>query len=197
MNYLAHLYFSDSDPLAWAGSLMGDFLKGPLPEDIDPQLLKHLLLHRKIDTFAHHNEHFQASCQRMDRRYRFGRGILVDVFYDHFLASNWSELSDRSLESFSHDVYEGLNSYRQLLPAGLKNLLPRMVRDNWLVSYREEDVVGTVLGSLERRVKHRLPLGRGIEDLQQHKSALEADFHSFMGDAKRFVAEWKASYGNS
>lgn len=193
MNYLAHLYFSDSEPLAWAGSLMGDFLKGPLPENVDPQLLKHLQLHRKIDTFAHENEHFQASCKRLASHYRFGRGILVDVFYDHFLACQWSDFSDQSLEDFSHNVYEGLTGCRQLLPAGLKSLLPRMVRDNWLVSYREETVVGTVLGSLERRLRHRLPLARGIEDLQMQRDALEADFTAFLSDANEFVVRWKAA----
>lgn len=192
MNYLAHLYFSDSEPLAWAGSLMGDFLKGPLPEDVDPQLLKHLRLHRKIDSFANSNQHFQQSCERLDRRYRFGRGILVDVFYDHFLACRWSYYSGQSLEAFSHDAYQGLSDCQQLLPVGLQNLLPRMVRDNWLVSYREEKVVGTVLGSLERRLKHRLPLALGVEDLQRERSALEADFVAFMRDANNFVAQWKS-----
>ena len=191
MNYLAHLYFSDSEPLAWAGSLMGDFLKGPLPEDVDPQLLRHLLLHRKIDSFANSNQYFQQSCERLDRRYRFGRGILIDVFYDHFLACRWSAFSDQSLEAFSHNAYQGLTESKQLLPAGLQNLLPRMVRDNWLLSYREERVVGTVLSSLERRLKHRLPLARGVEDLQRERSALEGDFIAFMRDANNFVVQWK------
>ena len=67
-----------------------------------------------------------------------------------------------------------------------------MVRDNWLLSYREESVVGTVLSSLERRLKHRLPLARGVEDLQRERSALEADFIAFMRDANNFVVQWKA-----
>ena len=173
MNYLAHLYFSEAEPLAWAGSLMGDFLKGPLPTDVDPQLLLHLQLHRRIDSFAHTNTHFQASCKRLDSKYRYGRGILIDVFYDHFLAKNWSDLSAQPLEVFSHNVYEGLTGCRELLPSGLKNLLPRMMRDNWLVSYREEEVVVNVLNSLERRIRHRLPLASGIVDLQEKKGALK------------------------
>jgi len=192
MNYLAHLYFSDSEPLAWAGSLMGDFLKGPLPEDLDPQLLKHLKLHRRIDSYTCENQHFQVSCKRLGEQYRFGRGILIDVFYDHFLACRWSEFSDTSLEEFSHNAYEGLTACRHMLPEGLQNLLPRMVRDNWLVSYREEQVVSRVLGSLERRIKHRLPLAHGIDDLQAQRSQLEADFTAFMRDADAFVAAWKA-----
>ncbi|PLX91061.1 MAG: hypothetical protein C0619_07920 [Desulfuromonas sp.] len=194
MNYLAHLYFSDPEPLAWAGSLMGDFLKGPLPEAVDPLLLKHLQLHRKIDSFAHENPHFQRSCKRVARHYRFGRGILIDVFYDHFLASNWTELSDQPLEDFSQRVYAGLNECQHLMPAGMQNLLPRMARDNWLVSYREESVVETVLCSLERRIRHRLPLARGVEDLQLYRGALEDDFKGFFVEATDFVGRWKAAY---
>jgi acyl carrier protein phosphodiesterase len=194
MNYLAHLYFSDPEPMAWAGSLMGDFLKGPLPADVDPQLLKHLRLHRKIDSFAQDSASFQASCRRLDSRYRFGRGILVDVFYDHFLACHWPEFSERTLEDFSHEVYQALNDCRQLLPPGLQNLLPRMVRDNWLVSYRQPEVVGNVLNALERRLKHRLPLGRGSEDLQRHRAELQSDFKAFMAEAEVFVGRWKAGH---
>lgn len=194
MNYLAHLYFSDKEPLAWAGSLMGDFLKGPLPDNVDPQLLKHLQLHRKIDTFAHSNSHFQASCRRLASHYRYGRGILVDVFYDHFLAEKWSDRSEQPLEEFSQEVYEGLNDCKQLLPSGMKNLLPRMIRDNWLVSYREEPVVGRVLSSLERRISHRLPLSRGIEDLQESRQQLESDFNAFIIEADEFVRQWKSAY---
>ena len=194
MNYLAHLYFSDSDPMAWAGSLMGDFLKGPLPEDVDPQLLRHLRLHRKIDSFAQESEYFQASCRRLGRQYRFGRSILVDVFYDHFLACHWADYSNQPLEDFSHRVYEGLTGCRHLLPPGLQNLLPRMVRDNWLVSYRQAAVVDNVLNSLERRLKYRLPLARGLEDLQMHRDELQTDFRAFMDEATDFVSQWKARH---
>ncbi|MDT8420288.1 MAG: ACP phosphodiesterase [Desulfuromonadales bacterium] len=194
MNYLAHLYFSDPEPLAWAGSLMGDFLKGPLPEKSDPLLLKHLQLHRRIDSFAHGNPHFQMSCKRVAGHYRFGRGILIDVFYDHFLARNWTELADQPLEEFSQRVYAGLKECRHLMPEGMQSLLPRMARDNWLVSYRDESVVETVLSSLERRIRHRLPLARGIEELQLKRTDLERDFKGFIVEAGEFVGRWKAVY---
>jgi len=171
---------------------MGDFLKGPLPDDVDTQLRRHLHLHRKIDTFAHENKHFKASCKRLNSHYRYGRGILIDVFYDHFLACHWLDYSTVSLANFSHVVYAGLNDNQSVLPAGLQNLLPRMERDNWLVSYADEPVVGTVLSSLERRLKHRLPLALGFEDLQEKRELLEADFRAFMHEATSFVSDWKA-----
>lgn len=173
---------------------MGDFLKGPLPEGGKPLLLKHLQLHRKIDSFAHGNSHFQRSCKRVAGHYRFGRGILIDVFYDHFLARNWTELADQPLEEFSQSVYVGLNECRHLMPEGMQSLLPRMARDNWLVSYRDETVVETVLSSLERRIRHRLPLARGIEELQLKRGALERDFKDFIAEARDFAGKWKAAH---
>lgn len=193
MNYLAHLYFSDPEPMAWAGSLMGDFLKGPVPIHGDRQLLRHLRLHRLVDRFAHENKHFRASCARLDHRYRFGRGILVDVFYDHFLARFWDEFAGQPLEEFSGQVYAGLRSCHDLLPEGMQNLLPRMERDNWLLSYRHESVVDKVLSSLERRLRHRLPLADGLSDLRLHVDALEDDFRAFLLDADVFVTRWKQS----
>jgi len=194
MNYLAHLYVSDPDPIAWAGSLMGDFLKGPLPEGGDPHLRKHLLLHRKLDTFAAGNAHFLSSCRRLDTRYRFGRSILIDVFYDHFLACHWNSLADVPLETFSAQVYAGLSDCQEMLPTGLRQLLPRMVREDWLCSYRDPAIVGRVLMSLERRLRHRLPLAQGVDDLTDCRAALEADFGRFIAEAVGFVGEWKADY---
>ncbi|MCK5913136.1 MAG: DUF479 domain-containing protein, partial [Desulfuromusa sp.] len=95
MNYLAHLYLSDPNPLAWAGSLMGDFVKGTVPETLPGELSRHLKLHRHIDSLTQRSEIFQTSRRRLDPHFRHGRSVLVDVFYDHFLANHWDEYSDQ------------------------------------------------------------------------------------------------------
>ena len=75
MNYLAHLYFSDPNPLAWAGSLMGDFVKGAVPATFPEELSRHLKLHRHIDSLTQHSEIFQTSRRRLDPRFRHGRSV--------------------------------------------------------------------------------------------------------------------------
>lgn len=191
MNYLAHLYLSEPTPLAWSGSLMGDFVKGSVPTIFPEELSRHLKLHRHIDSLTQRSEIFQTSRRRLDPRFRYARSVLVDVFYDHFLACYWDEYSDQSLAEFSQDVYRGLQSCYDLLSPGLQQQLPRMIEYDWLTSYRKPEIVQRVLQRLEERIKHKIPLAAGFSQLELWRDDLENDFAAFMQEAKQVTIEWK------
>jgi len=191
MNYLAHLYFSDSTPLAWAGSLMGDFVKGAVPSSFPEELSRHLKLHRHIDSLTQCSEIFQNSRRRLDPRFRYARSILVDVFYDHFLACRWDEYSDQPLADFAQNVYAGLQSCSDLLSPGLQQQLPRMIEYDWLTAYRRPEIVQRVLVRLEERLQHKIPLASGFSQLEIWRDQLEDDFVAFMDEAERATTAWK------
>ena len=46
--------------------------------------------HRKVDLFANTSDAFRRSKGRLDDAYGVCKPVLIDVFYDHFLAKNWS-----------------------------------------------------------------------------------------------------------
>jgi len=191
MNYLAHLYLSDSAPLAWAGSLMGDFVKGTVPETFPDELSRHLKLHRHIDSLTQRSEIFQTSRRRLDPRFRYARSILVDVFYDHFLACRWEDYSTQPLENFSQDVYAGLQSCYDFLSPGLQQQLPRMIEYDWLTSYRQPEIIQRVLFRLEERLKHKIPLAAGFSQLEIWRDQLEDDFVAFMVEVEQATMTWK------
>lgn len=197
MNYLAHLYFSAPRPLAWAGALMGDFFKGSHFGELPDDLVTHLKLHRRLDTFTLNSPPFQASRRRLCPSFGHGRSILVDVFYDHFLACQWEHYSYQPLPEFAHGVYSGLRVCHQYLPVRLQEQLPRMIAGDWLTSYRQEAVVERVLLRLEQRLKHKIPLAQGYEQLHQHRDKLEEDFTAFMAAATGYVKSLPAAEVNS
>jgi len=194
MNYLAHLYLSDPSPLAWAGSLMGDFVKGVVPETLPAELSRHLRLHRHIDSLTQTSELFQMSRRRLDPRFRYARSVLVDVFYDHFLACRWGEYSNQSLADFSQQVYHGLQSCFDHLSPGLQRQLPRMIEYDWLTSYRNPEVVQRVLHRLEERIQHKIPLAAGFSQLDLWRNELETDFVAFMDEAQQVTTAWKQDH---
>ena len=191
MNYLAHLYFSDPDPLAWAGSLMGDFFKGSDFSALPAELTRHLKLHRHIDSFTQQNTAFQTSRKRLDPGFRHARSVMIDVFYDHFLACQWVEYHVASLPDFSQDVYRGLQSCYEVLSPELQKQLPRMIEYDWLTSYRQPGVVERVLQRLEERLKHKVPLASGYPELARCRPELEQDFALFMHELGTVVEQWK------
>ncbi len=191
MNYLAHLYFSDPTPLAWAGSLMGDFVKGALPETLPGQLVRHIRLHRYIDRLTCSDETFQISRRRLDPHFRHARSVLVDIFYDHLLARHWDEYSAQPLAVFAQGVYCGLQECFDVLSPALQQQLPRMIEYDWLTSYRRTETVQRVLIRLEERLRHKVPLAAGFSQLDMWRDELYGDFSQFMADTMTAVAAWK------
>lgn len=195
MNYLVHLYLAGPDPELQLGGLMGDFVKGPIPQDIPAGIARGLRLHRRIDTLAHSSVYTRRSRQRLDPRFRHGRGILVDIFYDHFLASSWADYCAQPLEGYAEDVYRLLERHHAQLPDEMQEVAVRMMTHNWLVSYRHREVVGKALQRISGRLKRPLALEESVADLRAHESLLREDFRNFMTEALVFVDREFAIYG--
>ena len=73
MNFLAHLYLSPPTPDALLGSLLGDFVKGPVERaGYNAEITTAIRLHRAIDTFTDSHPIVLASKARISparRRY--------------------------------------------------------------------------------------------------------------------------------
>lgn len=194
MNYLVHLYLSDPDDPCLLGNLMGDFVKGRLDERWPPGITRGIDQHRKIDAFAHTDATFRRSRERIDGRFGYFRGILVDIFYDHLLARGWQRHASVDLETFSARVYRILEENFALLPEGLKKVAPRMIAHDWLGSYRERDTIARVLERISARLSRPNPVAEGMVELERHVAGLEADCDLFLlraGDYLRRVSEQK------
>lgn len=187
MNYLVHLYLSDPSAECLLGTLMGDFVKGPLGDRYRGGVRWGIELHRKVDVFAHQSPAFRLSKNRLDDSFGHCKGVLVDIFYDHFLAKNWPRYASEPLETFAARVYDLLKIHDPLLPDGLREIAPRMIRHDWLVSYREVGTIATVLQRIAARLKRPNPIARGFGELQQHYAGLEEDCDRFLIEAREFV----------
>jgi acyl carrier protein phosphodiesterase len=189
LNYLVHLYLSDPTPECRLGNLMGDFVKGRLDGNWPEGIVRGIMQHRRVDTFAHHNEAFRRSKGRIDDAYGHCKGVMVDVFYDHFLARNWVHYSAIPLEDFAQNVYRLLEDHFAILPPALQHVVPRMITHDWLVSYRQEETIGRVLERISSRLTRPTLLGRGIGELHRHYAGLEGDCDRFLEDAKKFLRD--------
>jgi acyl carrier protein phosphodiesterase len=195
LNYLVHLYLAGADPGLQLGSMMGDFVKGPIPAGYPDTVRLGVQLHRKIDSLAQTNVHCRTSRRRLHNRYGHVRSVMVDIFYDHFLASDWSDYHADSLEAFAADFYRTLDEYRRWLPEGLARTVPRMKQRNWLVAYRDKASVERALLHLASRLSRPTPLGEGLEELYRHEAMLKGDFHGFMQDAGLFSERFLGGRG--
>lgn len=187
MNFLAHAWLAGDDPAHQLGGLMGDFVKGPLPAGLPADIAAGVALHRRIDVFADNHPAFRRSRGRVSPARRRAAGILVDMFYDHFLARHWQAFHREPLSDFTARMYALMDAHHPVLPSRLAGLLPSMREDDWLASYRSTETVAFALDRMARRLSRpELLLGGGAE-LDIHYVGLEEDFFEFANDAASFA----------
>lgn len=183
MNYLVHLYLAGADPDLQLGGLMGDFVKGPLDDRYPPGIVAGLRLHRRIDALAAVSPACGASRRRLAPDFGHTRAILVDIFYDHFLARHWRDFHPQPLPEFAAAAYRLLDERRELLPPGLARIAPHMTARDWLTSYRERAVIDTVLQRIAARLRRPTAMGAGAAELERCGTELLGDFQAFMKEA--------------
>ncbi len=186
MNFLAHLFLSGDRPEVLAGNLMGDFVKGKLDGRFPAGIERGIILHREIDSFAGGNRHFLRSKRRLDPFFGHYRGVLIDLFYDHFLAAHWEDYADVPLSVFISDAWRVLCKHREFLPHRLRRVMPLMFRE-WLPSYRDLGGIAAVLHRISCfRLKRANCLGEGADALSRHYGGLYGDFMKFFPELLAF-----------
>lgn len=186
MNYLAHLHLGGQRPGQLLGSLYGDFVKGRLQGQFDPEVEAAIALHRRIDVFTDRHPLVDTALGRFSETRRRYAGIVLDVFFDHCLARDWTLYADRPLEQFTADVYHVLSRERQL-PERLAKIAPHMVANDWLGSYREFEVLEQVLRGISRRLTRPEELAGAMAELRRLYEPLSEDFSLFYPQLQDFA----------
>ena len=179
MNYLAHLFLSEGTPESLIGNLLGDFVKGSIENMYPKEITKGIYLHRKIDSYTDSHPVFRSSKRLISLNRRRFSGIMIDVFYDHFLAKNWSHYSNIKLKDFTNYVYQVLQDNQNILPERLKAIIPNMISRDWLASYKESAGINRAINGLSHRIKRKNNLFGGVEELFLNYQQLQADFSIF------------------
>ena len=188
MNFLAHLWLAGPDEGMRLGAVAGDFVKGALPGALPADIAAGVSLHRAIDAFADTHPAFQRSRERVVGPHRRFAGVMVDMFYDHFLAAQWARWHPQEpLAGFAARQYALLAAHRHRLPPRAAPVLGRMAAHDWLSSYREVDTIVYALDRIAGRLRRpEAFLGCG-EALRGDYAGFAADAAHFLADARRFA----------
>lgn len=179
MNFLAHIYLSGNDDLIKIGNFMADGIRGKDYENYPPKIKTGILLHRFIDSYTDSHPVFRQSTKRLHEKYSHYSGVIVDMFYDHFLCKNWSNYSDENLGDFVQNFYTSLRDNYTVLTDKTKNLLPYMEKGNWLYNYQFLDGLEVILSQMDYRTKNKSKMRYAIAELKEHYSEFETEFTLF------------------
>jgi acyl carrier protein phosphodiesterase len=179
MNFLAHIYLSGDNDLMKIGNFMADGIHGKNLDHFPIDIQKGIILHREIDTFTDAHPIFRQSTKKLHANYHHYSGVIVDIFYDHFLAKNWSKYSDEKLEDFTARFYQSLHDNVDSLSEKTKKIMPFMIEHNWLVSYQTIEGIERILAKMDTRMKYESNMRFSVAELQTYYSEFEAEFTAF------------------
>lgn len=203
MNFLCHAFLGADRAGDRLGGFLGDFVKGPLTpgkDGLPAAVLAGVELHRRIDSFADGHPAFHRSRERVSPGRRRVAGVMVDLFYDHFLAREWTALAvplglPASLPAFTAALYAEAAALGPALPPRLGEILASMAAEDWLASYREADTVAYALDRMSRRFTRpsaRAALCGSGAELPLDYAGFAADFRAFLPDALAFARAWQS-----
>lgn len=187
VNFLGHAYLSFGHPEIMVGNMISDFVKGKAQYQLPPGIQKGIRLHRLIDDYTDSHEATHAAKQIFRPFYRLYSAPLVDVVYDHLLASDEKLLTGAALYELSQHTYRVLTQFIPVLPPAFAAMLPYMQRDNWLYGYKTEAGIRRSLQGLMRRASMEDDGTTAFNLMIRNKPILESHYRRMIVDVKHFA----------
>ena len=185
MNFLAHIFLSGDNQKITIGNFLGDFVKGVQMEDFEPEIRTGIVLHREIDSYTDAHPVVLKSKERLRPKYSHYSPVIVDVFYDHFLAKKWESYSSEDLEIFTTNFYGMTKEFHDVMPHAATHMLTYMKRDNWLYNYQLTEGIDRALTGMSRRTKFESKMEHAAKDLVKDYEEFSSEFSEFFPDLQR------------
>ena len=199
MNFLAHLFLSGDSEVVMVGNLLEDFVVGridhPRNQQFNDNLKNGILLHRLIDSYTDTHPVVSACKSVLYEKYHKYAAVVIDIFFDHYLAIHWNEYSSESLENFTKRVYQSFQNHWEIMPEKMKPMVESMIKHDWLKNYGEFWGIERALTSISRRTTYNSNMENAVEDLKLYYDFFDEKFQDFfplmMNECKMFLVERK------
>ena len=187
MNHLAHAFLAGADDQVLLGGLLGDFWRGAPDPHWPAAIRAGVVLHRNIDVYTDSHAEVAAARALFVPPLRRYAGILLDVYFDHVLATGWPGQGREPLAELSARAEGLLRANRHWLPPPLNRFADYFQRAGLFASYAERDTIERVLAGIGMRLKHANPLAAGGPALWQREAELNSAFARFFPELVAFA----------
>jgi acyl carrier protein phosphodiesterase len=179
MNFLAHQYLSFENEPLMVGNFIADTVKGKELLRYPKAIQRGIRLHRFIDTFTDENPLPLQSRKRLYPYFGKYAAVVQDVFYDHFLASEWQNHHEVELAKYTARVYRVLERNRHLFNPRADRTFHYMKNQNWLLGYASREGIDRALKGLSNRARFASNMDKALPALSLEGDKLREDFRIF------------------
>lgn len=187
MNHLAHLFLAGRSPESLLGNLSGDFVKGSVDGKFSDGVRAGIMEHRRIDEFTDTHPDVAAIRRIIGVDHGHYSRVIGDIFFDHFLAFEWTTYAKEPLPSFLRRTYAALDPQIESMPGRLRFVYPIMRDEGWLPSYATIDGIWIALFNISRRFSRQPRLELATPLLIHSREEILHHFGRFMPDVIRFA----------
>jgi acyl carrier protein phosphodiesterase len=179
MNFLAHFYLAGEDAGLLIGNFIADAVKGSALNAYPEAIRRGIVMHRNIDHFTDTHPLTAQSKNLLREEFNHYSGVIVDVFYDHFLAKNWAEFHSEPFPDYTQRIYRLLELNSTHFPERPKLMLPFMKQHDWLMAYSGVEGIRRVMTGMSQRVRHDSKMEYSADALLRNYDEFEAHFRAF------------------
>lgn len=189
MNFLAHLYLSANDDESIIGNFIADHVKGKAIDSYSEGVVQGIRWHRMVDVFTDNHPVVNETKLPLRHDFRKYAGVVLDMYYDHFLGIHWNDYSKESLKLFTDRVYDVLLSNMERLPRRSQFIIPHMVRQNWLMNYRTFEGLHSALSGIASRTVFHSNMENAVIHLKKNYAYYNNSFERFFPELVSFCHE--------
>ncbi|KYN90737.1 ACP phosphodiesterase [Vibrio cidicii] len=198
MNFLAHLHLAQFAGSNLLGNLLGDFVKGDPYPHYPKAIADGIRLHRLIDSFTDQHDLLSECKMRFPTQLRRFAPIALDVFWDHCLASHWSDYHPQTLADFVAFAQRAVNDAPQVaLPDRFVLVNDKIWSGRWLQSYQSMQNIEFALLRMSQRSPRMTPLSESGMTLARHYPFFVEQFAHFYPEVMTYALNQQKELASS
>ena len=194
MNYLAHFCLSFGQEPLIVGNLLGDFVRGRLDNPrnaIYPEAIRTgIKLHRHIDSFTDTHPEVKICRDLLPNKFGHYKGVIVDMYFDYFLAKNFADYHSEPLSAFAQNVYRVLTKNDEHIPESAKLMVKSMIKYDWLTHYQYMEGMRRSFAGMAKRFEILKGIDEADEELQKNEQRYEPHFRAFFPQLEQNCREF-------
>ena len=194
MNFLAHLLLSGDNEGVIVGNYAGDFVKGRLTWEKtngwNQDYLTGVKLHRFIDSFTDSHPIVRETKRVVALSQGKLAGIVLDIYFDYFLAKYFNYFSGESLNTYSQRMYSVFRNNEDLMPAQMVRMMHAMIDQDWLTTYATLDGMALTFYRLSRRAAFLAPVSNASTELKNSEAYYHLQFDLFFPELQAASAQF-------
>lgn len=187
LNFLAHALLSGDNQLVLTGNMVADHVKGQMLDSLPEAMREGLQLHRMIDSFTDSHPLVKETAQTLTADFGKYAPVVLDIYFDHFLAIGWDRHGRGDLTAFAQWVYRTLLTNYGYLPPRSRRIVPWMVAQNWLAGYANLRDLQRVFNGMNRRASFVSGMDKAVDVLLEHYIMVGNAFEQFWPDLRLHV----------